>query len=173
VPNLLAPPPIPHHARAPQSELGANAVLTQPPLDWSAYLAWLEDARSRGLLNEQLPTGSSSSSSGTATTSGSSSVGSSTTGPVRLIVGHPMVSSAANLSFWVSLAGCGGSAAARQLVADALRAEAGGKEAAAAHAASYNRKLVEQVRWRHNMLLLRVTTSCCVAGPRQGCGRNW
>ncbi|KAG2453881.1 hypothetical protein HYH02_002087 [Chlamydomonas schloesseri] len=126
-----------------KSELGANAVLTQPPLDWNAYLAWLEDARSRGLLNEQLPMPGSSSSS--SSTGGSGSAGSSTGGPVRLIVGHPMASSAANLSFWVSLAGCGGSVAARQLVADAMRAEAGGKEAAAAHTASYNRKLVEQV----------------------------
>lgn len=128
-----------------QTELGANAVLTQPPLDWEAYLAWLEDARRRGLLNEQLPPGNSRSTSLSSSGSTSSS-GSSSAGPLRLIVGHPMASSAANLSFWVSLAGCGGSAAARQLVADALRAEAGGKEAAAAHAAAYNSKLVEQVR---------------------------
>ncbi|PNW72231.1 hypothetical protein CHLRE_16g676600v5 [Chlamydomonas reinhardtii] len=127
-----------------KTELGANAVLTQPPLDWEAYLAWLEDARRRGLLNEQLPPGNSRSTSLSSSGSTSSS-GSSSAGPLRLIVGHPMASSAANLSFWVSLAGCGGSAAARQLVADALRAEAGGKEAAAAHAAAYNSKLVEQV----------------------------
>ncbi|KXZ55610.1 hypothetical protein GPECTOR_2g1160 [Gonium pectorale] len=164
-----------------KASLGASAVLTQPPLDWPAYLAWLDDVERRGLLRPAPQTESASArpaagsvhptagsgsvlqqlqqrspaegSKGQAGPSGSAlsptadaaaSVGHSA-GRLRLLVGHPVISSAANLSFWVALSGCGGSAAARALLADAVAAEAEGKDAAARHMMAYNQQLVSQV----------------------------
>ncbi|KAG2501573.1 hypothetical protein HYH03_000078 [Edaphochlamys debaryana] len=148
-------------------ELGAQVVLTQPPLDWEAYLAWLGDAERRGLLLPALPSSSAPSPSAPASeaagadpsspaASGAAGTPSPTDAGARLLVGHPMASSAGNLSFWLALSGCGGSAAARELVAAAAVAEAGGKEAAAAHLAAFNRRLVEQILARGGVAGLHV-----------------
>ncbi|PNH05087.1 hypothetical protein TSOC_008695 [Tetrabaena socialis] len=170
------------------ASLGATVVLTQPPLDWPAYLEWLDDAERRGLLLPAPPPGRAAARAAAAPSSlplagaapptppppappspaavappaaaelggggggassgaggGGVASGSGGGGPLRLLVGHPVASSAANLTFWVSLSGCGGSAAARRLIADAARAEVEGRAAAVRHVQAYNRRLVEQV----------------------------
>ncbi|GIL52702.1 hypothetical protein Vafri_8514 [Volvox africanus] len=150
---------------------GATAVLTQPPLDWPAYLSWLSDAERRDLLSPSPPPPAASHSPKL------SSVPQPTSDPTHasqpglegsairsarrndrddgdevggtrglcLLVGHPMLSSAANLSFWIALSGCGGAPAAQALLAEAARAELQGQEAAAQYFADYNRRLAQQV----------------------------
>lgn len=62
-----------------QIAAGAEVILTQPPLDWAKFVAWMEDAQQR-----QLHTAA------------------------RLLVGFPLLSSAANMTFWAALCGAGG-----------------------------------------------------------------
>jgi 5,10-methylenetetrahydrofolate reductase len=66
---------------------GAQVVLTQPPLDWPAFERWMADVQARGLHSE-----------------------------TKLLIGAPMLTSAANVAFWISLCGAYSNAAARQLV---------------------------------------------------------
>ena len=85
----------------PQVEAGAQCVLTQPPFDMAAFERWAADADKRGLLgchSEEAPAPSESSYAGIAAPPPH--------GRVRLLVGAPMLTSAANLAFWLSLAGC-------------------------------------------------------------------
>lgn len=63
----------------PQVAAGAQVILTQPPLDWARFEAWMEDARRRQLHSA-----------------------------ARLLVGFPLLSSAANVTFWGALCGAGG-----------------------------------------------------------------
>ena len=75
-------------------DAGAAAVLLQPPLLWERYEAWWEQVHARGLTS------------------------------TPLVVGVPVVSSAAMLRFWFFLVGCGaGSAEARALLRDYRAAE--------------------------------------------------
>jgi hypothetical protein len=67
-----------------QIAAGAEVILTQPPLDWAAFESWMEDARRR-----QLHTAA------------------------RLLVGFPLLSSAANVTFWAALCGAGGNCQVR------------------------------------------------------------
>ncbi|GIL79859.1 hypothetical protein Vretimale_12444 [Volvox reticuliferus] len=150
---------------------GASAVLTQPPLDWPAYLSWLSDAERRDLLCpappppaashfSKLSSPLSSTSDRTlvtqpgfeGSTTGSNSRNDSDDGVevdgargLRLLVGHPMLSSAANLSFWMALSGCSGAPAAQALLAEATRAELKGQGAVAQYFEHYNRRLAQQV----------------------------
>lgn len=127
-------------------------VLTQPPLDWPAFLRWMDDAERRGLLAApaslppsefQRPTTASAA----APQPGSHAAAAPAPGTVRLLVGHPVLSSATNASFWMALSGCGGSAEARRLVEEAGRAEAGagGKDAVQQYFLELNKRLVDQV----------------------------
>ena len=95
---------------------GAEAVLTQPPLDWPAFEAWWADVARRGLERR-----------------------------AKIMVGFPALSGATNASFWLALAGGGGSAAARRVVADFAAAEARGKEAAAEFARRYSEEQLARV----------------------------
>ncbi|GLI68028.1 hypothetical protein VaNZ11_012351 [Volvox africanus] len=145
---------------------GATAVLTQPPLDWPAYLSWLSDAERRDLLSPAPPPSPKLSSPPQPTSdrthasppglegSATRSAGRNDSGDggvvggmrgLRLLVGHPMLSSTANLSFWIALSGCGSAPAAQALLAEATRAELKGREAAAQFFADYNRRLAQQV----------------------------
>jgi 5,10-methylenetetrahydrofolate reductase len=74
---------------------GAQVVLTQPPLDWPAFERWMRDAEARGLASA-----------------------------ARLLIGVPMLTSAANAAFWLGLCGAYSNAAARQLVQEFRRREA-------------------------------------------------
>ncbi len=76
-------------------EAGAQVVLTQPPLDWPAFERWMGDAEARGLASA-----------------------------ARLLVGVPMLTSAANAAFWLGLCGAYSNGAARQLVQEFRRQEA-------------------------------------------------
>ncbi len=98
-------------------EAGAQAVLTQPPLDWPAFEAWWADVERRGLQRA-----------------------------ARILIGFPALSSAANASFWVALAGAAGSAGARDVVRRFAEAEARGKGAAAAFAKEYSEEQLARVR---------------------------
>lgn len=65
----------------------------------------------------------------------------------RLVVGMPLISSSGNLAFWLSLAGCVGRPACRQLLAGFVEAEqSGGMQGAAQHCTRYNEDLLTQVR---------------------------
>ncbi|KAI8462952.1 MAG: hypothetical protein J3K34DRAFT_527376 [Monoraphidium minutum] len=102
---------------AEKIEAGAVALLTQPPLDWAAFERWWADAERRGLP-----------------------------GAAKIIVGFPAISSAANASFWLTLAGGGGSAAAQRVVSDFAAAEGRGKGAAADFAREWSEGLLRQLR---------------------------
>jgi hypothetical protein len=104
---------------AEKIDAGAEAVLTQPPLDWPAFERWWADAERRGAP-----------------------------GAAKLLVGFPALSSAANASFWLALAGGAGSAAARGVVADFAAAEARGKAAADEFALAWSESLLQRVRLR-------------------------
>ncbi|KAG1671159.1 hypothetical protein FOA52_005413 [Chlamydomonas sp. UWO 241] len=81
---------------------GATVVLTQPPLDFEAFEAWMGDARARGLTSK-----------------------------ARVLCGAPMLSSPANVAFWIALADCGSCVAARQLLADFQAGTTSGDKASA------------------------------------------
>lgn len=55
--------------------------MTQPPLDWPAFEAWMADATRRGLHEA-----------------------------ARLVIGFPCISSAANCGFWLALCNAGSNA---------------------------------------------------------------
>jgi 5,10-methylenetetrahydrofolate reductase len=97
-------------------EAGAEVVLTQPPLDWGAFERWWADAERRGLP-----------------------------GAAKILIGYPALSSAANASFWLALAGGGGSGPARRVVAAFAEAEARGRAAGAAFAEEYAEAQLRQV----------------------------
>jgi 5,10-methylenetetrahydrofolate reductase len=81
---------------APQVAAGAQVLLTQPPLDWGAWDAWLQDAARRGVTSR-----------------------------ARLLVGFPCLSSAANASFWAALCGARHNAAVRAQCVQRQHARAG------------------------------------------------
>ncbi len=128
-------------------------VLTQPPLDWPAFLRWMDDAERRGLLAASAPLATPDAPNPTGSAAGQQSPSHAPAAPapgtVRLLVGHPVLSSATNASFWMALSGCGGSVEARRLVEEAGRAEAGagGKEAVQRYFLELNKRLVDQVGW--------------------------
>jgi hypothetical protein len=97
-------------------EAGAQAILTQPPLDWASFERWWADAERRGLP-----------------------------AAAKIMVGFPALSSAGNASFWLALAGAGGSAPARRLVSRFADAEARGRGAAAAFAEELAEEQLGQV----------------------------
>ncbi|KAF6260457.1 hypothetical protein COO60DRAFT_891899 [Scenedesmus sp. NREL 46B-D3] len=78
---------------------GAEVILTQPPLDWAKFVAWMEDAQQR-----QLHTAA------------------------RLLVGFPLLSSAANMTFWAALCGAGGNRQCQQLQQQFAAAEQAAKQ---------------------------------------------
>jgi len=94
---------------------GATLFLTQPPFDMDSFAAWVEDARARGVWDS-----------------------------ARLVVGHPMISSAGNLAFWMSLSSCLGRPACQQLLRQVSTAEASNKQQAEQLCAQYNEHLVSQ-----------------------------
>jgi hypothetical protein len=96
---------------------GAQVVLTQPPLDWPAFERWMRDAEARGL-----------------------------TSAARLLIGVPMLTSAANAAFWVGLCGAYTNAAARGVVQEfrAREAELAG-ERLDEWALRWNERLVRRV----------------------------
>ncbi|KAF5841111.1 hypothetical protein DUNSADRAFT_14286 [Dunaliella salina] len=94
---------------------GATLFLTQPPFDMDSFAAWVEDARARGVWES-----------------------------AQLVVGHPMVSSAGNLAFWMSLSSCLGKPACQQLLRQVSSAEASDKQQAEQLCAQYNERLVSQ-----------------------------
>lgn len=55
---------------------GADAFLTQPPLDWDNFERWMKDVQSRGLDSR-----------------------------CRILIGIPLLTSAAHLRFWIFLCG--------------------------------------------------------------------
>ena len=79
-----------------QVAAGAAVILTQPPLDWPAFEAWMEDARRRGLHEA-----------------------------ARLCVGFPCLSSAANCGFWLALCNAGSNAEVRGQAGACTGVEAG------------------------------------------------
>ncbi|WIA29974.1 hypothetical protein OEZ86_000072 [Tetradesmus obliquus] len=78
---------------------GAQVILTQPPLDWARFEAWMEDARRRQLHSA-----------------------------ARLLVGFPLLSSAANVAFWGALCGAGGNQQVQQLQQQFAAAEEADKQ---------------------------------------------
>lgn len=105
-----------------------QVILTQPPLDWGAFERWWSDAEKRGLPRA-----------------------------AKLLIGFPALSSAANASFWLALAGGGGSSAARGVVVRFAEAESRGRQAAAEFAREFSEEQLRQVgggggRWL-NMVL--------------------
>lgn len=68
-----------------QIAAGAEVILTQPPMDWGAFEAWMDDAHARGLHTA-----------------------------ARLVVGFPCISSAGNVAFWAALCQAGGNAEVRR-----------------------------------------------------------
>lgn len=107
-------------ARAAEKvDAGAEVLLTQPPLDWENFEAWWDDAERRGVLSA-----------------------------AKVLVGFPALSSSANAAFWLALAGGARSAGARAVVRAFADAEARGKGAAAAFAADYSERQLQQVRAR-------------------------
>ena len=106
-----------------QIEEGAECVLTQPPFDMAAFERWVADAERRGLLHSASPRvtqpGLLPALSPFADLAASQHVqvlhagGASSllaerqpAGFVRLLVGAPIITSATNLAFWMSLSGC-------------------------------------------------------------------
>jgi hypothetical protein len=64
-----------HTSRLEQkADAGAEAFLSQPPLDWGNFERWMHDARARSLHER-----------------------------CRVLIGVPMLTSAAHLKFWISL----------------------------------------------------------------------
>ena len=57
-----------------QVSAGAEVLLTQPPLDWDHFMRWMEDADRRGITSK-----------------------------ARLVIGFPLLSSGANVDFWIAL----------------------------------------------------------------------
>jgi hypothetical protein len=105
---------------AAKAAAGAEALLTQPPLDWDAFERWLADARRRGLGGGQAAAASSSS----AAQQHRHGTTPPPTGSARLVVGFPALSSSANAAFWVELCGArrdGPAAATVKAFADAER----------------------------------------------------
>lgn len=72
--------------RRAQIEAGASIVLTQPPLDWPAFEAWMEDVNRRRLHES-----------------------------ARLLVGFPALTSASGAAFWAALCGAPGNAEVRSV----------------------------------------------------------
>jgi 5,10-methylenetetrahydrofolate reductase len=59
-----------------KADAGAEAFLTQPPLAWNSFEQWMEDARRRSIHDR-----------------------------CRILIGIPMLTSAAHLRFWIVLCG--------------------------------------------------------------------
>lgn len=123
---------------AAKAAAGAEALLTQPPLDWDAFERWLADARRRGLGE----------------LSGASAqqhapVSPPPAGSARLVVGFPALSSSANAAFWLELCGArrdGPAAAAAKEFADAERRLGGASSPAfQAWALDWNRALARRL----------------------------
>ncbi|MEW5304168.1 MAG: hypothetical protein WDW36_006799 [Sanguina aurantia] len=108
----------PHAALLEQKvSRGATTILTQPPFDQRSYEAWIADIEKRQLLSS-----------------------------VSLLIGIPMISSAANLAFWLELCGCSKSSpASAAALAGFAAAEAAGKPQAQQHSLNYNRSMVQMV----------------------------
>jgi hypothetical protein len=126
---------------AAKAAAGAEALLTQPPLDWTAFERWLEDARRRGLGLEEAAVHQSRQ---------PQQQRPPPAGSARLVVGFPCLSSSANARFWVELCGAPRNGPAAEATtkafADAER-RLGGPSSAdfAAWALAWNRALASRL----------------------------
>lgn len=99
-------------------EAGAQVILTQPPLVWSAFERWAEDADKRGLL-----------------------------GRTQVLVGAPMLTSPGSVGFWMALCRLNpGEREAQQLLEGFQGAEGEGKEALQRYADQWTEQLVDKVQ---------------------------
>lgn len=97
-------------------DAGAEVIVTQPPLLWNKFEAWINSVQQQRLL-----------------------------GKTRLIVGCPMVSSAANMKFWLYLCRASHLPEAASAVQPFTDAAAEGKQCLAAYCQKYNADLVHRV----------------------------
>jgi hypothetical protein len=117
---------------------GAEALLTQPPLDWAAFERWLADARRRGLGSAEVQQPQSRTPCPPHP------------GTARLVIGFPCLSSSANARFWVELCGAPRDGPAAQATtkafADAEKRLGGASSAEfAAWALEWNRALASRL----------------------------
>jgi len=115
---------------AAKAAAGAEALLTQPPLDWGAFERWLADARRRGLGGGDGATGAAAAAAGAQGDGGNGGGGGGGSslpppaGSARLVVGFPALSSSANARFWLELCGAPRDGPAAAVVREFSAAEA-------------------------------------------------
>ncbi len=102
-----------------QIDAGAEVIVTQPPLLWDKFEAWINSVQS--FFRQRL------------------------LGKTRLIVGCPMVSSAANMKFWLYLCQASHLPEAASAVQPFTDAAAESKQCLAAYCQKYNADLVHRV----------------------------
>lgn len=95
---------------------GAEVIVTQPPLLWDRFEAWMNKVQQQNLLGE-----------------------------TKLIVGCPMISSAANMKFWLHLCQASNLPDAITAIKPFSDAAADGKLSLAGHCQEYNAALVHKV----------------------------
>lgn len=100
-----------------QVSAGADVLLTQPPLDWGAFELWMTELDKRGVI-----------------------------GAARLVIGFPLLSSSANLAFWMTLSQANDRQQCRHLLQQFQAAEQQGEAAFQDWAYNWNKQLLTTVR---------------------------